>query len=242
MHYTMERWYSASGQRFSMRSYAGAPDAEEMAALEKAADFLSGSTVRIVLCREEKVFKPILFGSGKVKGTDCFAVVVQRGEEMTRCGYIGESFILECTALGLGTCWLGATYKKSAAIRLAELEKNESVACIISVGKPGESYVGRPRKSLCDLTGLSQEALVNLPEWQQHALSCARLAPSAVNGQPWRFIVDGEELGIRRTGVNFGFSKLDQGIAMLHMELGASHASVAGRWRQEGDTAIFSIT
>lgn len=241
MSYTMERWYSATGQRFSMRSYGGAPDAEDMEALEKAAEFLSGDSVRIVLCKNEKIFKPILLGSGRIKGTDCFAVVIQKGEEPARCGYIGESFILECTALGLGTCWLGMTYKKGAALKAAELKEGESAVCVIAFGKPGEAYVGRARRSLTELTGLSQDALMALPEWQQYALSCARLAPSAVNAQPWDFIVRGDELCIRRTGGNFGFGKMDQGIAMLHMELGASHASVAGHWRQEGETAVFTI-
>ena len=31
MSYTMERWYSATGQRFSMRKYAGAPESADSA-------------------------------------------------------------------------------------------------------------------------------------------------------------------------------------------------------------------
>ncbi len=241
MNHTMERWHSATGQRFSMRSYSGAPDEEDIASLEKTAGFLSGDNVRVIICRDEKVFRPIFLGSGKVKGTDCYAAILQKGGDMARCGYIGESFILECTALGLGTCWLGGSYKKPLALKAAGLEKDESIVCIIAIGKPGEAYVGRPRKSLSELTGLTQEQLMELPEWQQYALTCARIAPSAVNAQPWSFIVNGEELAVRRNGINFGFAKLDQGIAMLHIELGASHAGAAGHWRQEGDTAIFSL-
>lgn len=241
MQHTMERWYSASGQRFSMRRYAGAPDAREWEELERMAEFLCGAGVRLVLGRQEGLFRSIFLGSGKVRGTDAFAALIQGGgAELPRCGYVGESFVLECSAMGLGSCWLGGTYKKNLAVQSVALGQDERLVCVIAVGKPGESYVGRPRKSLCELTGLNRTQLMELPEWQQHALSCARLAPSALNAQPWRFLVEGESLAVERKGANFGFGALDQGIAMLHMELGASHAGVAGLWKQEGERAVFA--
>ncbi len=240
MNHMMERWYSATGQRFSMRAYGGAPDEEELCALQKTAEFLSNSAVRIEIKQNENTFKPMLLGSGKIKGTNCYAAIIKKDGDDARCGYIGEGLILESTALGLGTCWLGVSYKKSSVNRTVQLAKGEKLVCIIAIGKPGESYVGRARKSLSELTELSQQQLVDLPEWQQYALSCARLAPSAVNAQPWRFWVEEGQLGIEKVGNNFGFAAIDQGIAMLHMELGASHASVSGQWHFEGEKAIFT--
>lgn len=240
MHFMMERWYSATGQRFSMRSYSGAPEEEDMSSLRETVKLLSDDTVRIVLCQDAKVFTPMFLGRGKVKGTECFAAIIQNGDIPERCGYIGEAFALECTALGLGTCWIGGTYKKNNAAAICGTEKGEKLAAIIAFGKPGETYIGRPRKELAVLTGMTQEQLIELPEWQQYALSCARIAPSAVNAQPWTFKVNGNVLAIKQSGVNFGFAKLDQGIAMLHLELGAAHGSVAGKWKQEADTAIFT--
>lgn len=236
----MERWYSATGQRFSMRNYSGSPNEEDISSLSETVRLLSDDKVRIVLCRDAKVFLPIFLGRGKIKGTDCFAAVLQRGDYPAKCGYIGEGFVLECTALGLGTCWLGATFRKNSAVNISGMEKGEKLAAIIAFGKPGESYIGRPRKELYQLTGMSQEQLIELPEWQQYALSCARIAPSAVNGQPWSFAAEGEKLIIKQNGANFGFGKLDCGIAMLHLELGAAHASKIGKWDQTENEAVFT--
>ena len=240
MSYTMERWYSATGQRFSMRLYDGVPDEEDKDVVAQTAAMLSAGDVRVVLGEDKRVFKPILLGGGKVKGTPCFAAVVYQGDALTRCGYIGESFILECTALGLGTCWLGSSYKKAVAEENVTLKKGERIAAIIAYGKRGEGYIGRPRRTLASLTGLTQEQLIALPEWQQLSLSCARIAPSAVNAQPWEFRVEGDRLRVLRTSANFGFGKLDQGIAMLHMELGAAHGGRAGSWTAEDAAAVFS--
>lgn len=240
MSYTMERWYSATGQRFSMRKFGGAPEEADMRALEETARMLSGDGVRLSLGEDARVFKSIFLGGGKVKGTPCFAALIYKDDAMLRCGYIGESFILECTALGLGSCWLGASYKKSAAAEHIKLAKDERIAAVIAFGKPGEAYVGRPRKTLAALTGLSQAELIELPEWQQLALSCARLAPSAVNGQPWEFRVEDNRISVVRTSGNFGFGKLDQGIAMLHVELGAAHSGMSGSWAITEDAAVFT--
>ena len=154
-------------------------------------------------------------------------------------GYMGEAFILECTALGLGTCWLGVSYNKGALKKLIRLEEGEELVCAASIGIPAESYIGRPRMDLTKLTTLTEEQLQALPAWQQQALACARIAPSAVNAQPWRFLVAGEEITVKRAGSNFGYAALDCGIAMLHIELGASHGGVSGEWKQCEGNATF---
>ena len=235
----MERWHSATGQRFSMRSYQGAPGAEEAELVRMAAEQLTIAGARLAVGYSEKIFKPIFLNYGRVRGTSCFAALIDGGAGDCKAGYLGESFVLECTALGLGTCWLGGSYKKELVREFIPLEEGERIRCVIAVGQPGESYAGRPRKSLSKLTGLSQEQLQALPDWQQSALSCARLAPSAVNGQPWRFGAEGDSLLVERVGTNFGYAELDCGIAMLHLELGAAHADVFGNWEIEGARAWF---
>ena len=155
-------------------------------------------------------------------------------------GYLGEAFILECTALGLGTCWLGASFDEKAAERRIPLYGKEQIVCITPIGVPGESYTMRPRKSLSKLTGLTQKQLMELPEWQQRALECARMAPSAVNGQPWQFMVGSKSITVKNIASNYGYGKLDCGIAMLHVELGAAHAGVTGSWDMHENEMNFS--
>ena len=65
-------------------------------------------------------------------------------------------------------------------------------------------------------------------------LEAARLAPSAVNRQPWRFLVREESITLSTDDLNdsYGISKrLDCGIAMLHIEVACRVHGIAGGWR-----------
>jgi hypothetical protein len=64
-------------------------------------------------------------------------------------------------------------------------------------------------------------------------LEAARLAPSAGNRQPWRFSAGSGFVEIGAAGARDSerYSKrLDCGIAMLHLELGARAAGKTGAW------------
>lgn len=232
MAFQMERWYSAVSGRFAVRKYAGDPTQEELAALDACAAQLSTGGVRIIIAQSDKVFAPILFGMGRVTGTRCFAAFIANEDTPAHMvGYMGEAFILEATALGLGTCWLGMFNRKAAAAAL-ELDEGESIVCITPLGQSAERYTARPRKGLDILTGLQQSELLTLPDWQQRALECARRAPSAVNAQNWRFLPDETGIGIVSAGNAYNYGELNLGIAMLHLELGAAHCGVLGTWEQ----------
>jgi hypothetical protein len=76
--------------------------------------------------------------------------------------------------------------------------------------------------------------IVKWPEWARASLEAARLAPSAVNRQPWGFNVedDGITVFVRTSGPEFNISKrLDCGIAMLHIEVAALSSGVKGNWK-----------
>jgi hypothetical protein len=88
------------------------------------------------------------------------------------------------------------------------------------------------RRTLSDLvTGLEEK---DRPVWMKAALEAARLAPSAMNRQPWRFQVDKESITVSADSVvnpTMVVSKrLDCGIAMLHVEVGALASGVKGSW------------
>ncbi len=239
MAFTMERWYSATKERFAVRSYKGEPSQGELEALEELAKALSGRGVRIALGYDKHAFSPILMGMGRVKGTSVFAAFISRDADMRSLGYLGEAFVLECTALGFGTCWLGI-YNKKRVKNAVSLLDGETLTCITPIGISKESYTPRPRKPLSLLTGLSDDVLRELPEWQKLALNCGRRAPSAVNAQPWKYTVEGERLSVTPTSSNYGYGLVDLGITMLHIELGAAHGGVAGEWSFENDDAVFT--
>ena len=73
-----------------------------------------------------------------------------------------------------------------------------------------------------------------MPEWVRVSLEAARLAPSAINRQPWGFNVedDGITVFVRTSSTEFNVSKrLDCGIAMLHIEVAALSSGVKGNWK-----------
>ena len=87
------------------------------------------------------------------------------------------------------------------------------------------------RKPLSALvTGLNE---AGCSSWILSALNAARLAPSAVNRQPWRFHVDSKSITISVSSLrrDYGVLKrLDCGIAMLHIELAALNSGIDGSW------------
>ena len=71
------------------------------------------------------------------------------------------------------------------------------------------------------------------PQWIEAALTAARIAPSAINRQPWRFYVEPESITVSVDNPRFSFGvskRLDCGIAMLHIEVAALDYGVRGRW------------
>jgi hypothetical protein len=80
------------------------------------------------------------------------------------------------------------------------------------------------------VTGLDISAW---PKWIKTSLEAARLAPSAINRQPWGFEVgkDSITVYIRTVTPDFNVSKrLDCGIAMLHIEVAALNYGIKGSW------------
>jgi nitroreductase len=226
----MERWYAAAGQRFSVRKFSSPPPRDDIASLRESSKMLEVANMRIEIGFGEGIFTPLFMGYGKIKGTDCFAAFIGKDAEPATVGYLGEAFILECTALGLGTCWLGASYSKKNVSADVKMGEGEQIVCITPIGISAEPYAARPRRSLQIMTGLNSRQLTDLPEWQQRALECARSAPSAINAQPYGFIVEDESIIVKKLSSNFGYGDVDCGIAMLHVELGAAHAGVSGKW------------
>ncbi|MGI2336753.1 MAG: nitroreductase family protein [Dehalogenimonas sp.] len=170
-------------------------------------------------------------------------------------GYFGEGIILEATARGLGTCWVGGCFHPEVVISLLDIENNERVYAVSPLGYPVESFTAEEnrmrsfikahkRLPLTELvTGLSPE---QWPEWLEGTLEGARMAPSAHNNQPWEFGVSQDAITIsvnEQRGKLQQFNRLDCGIALLHIQLGAHNAGINGDFRflKDPDVAVFNI-
>ena len=166
-------------------------------------------------------------------------------------GYLGEALVLEATRLGLGTCWVAASFHRKTAARLLDLADDEQVVAVTPLGYPTGS---RPAASACcarwsrPRRALSVEKLApgildgSWPQWAVAAVQATRLAPSGANRQPWRFRLDGDALVLGRAEKLYWTAPIDFGIARLHVELGAQHEGVTGAWTPlpAPDVAVFT--
>ena len=171
-------WYDAMLMRSSVRKYTGAPDKEQLDRLGVLCRKLSWQGVTV------RMFKgPGLKG---IKGTDVYAVIVaKKNAPMEMEGFMGEALVLEATSMGLGTCWLGAMFYPEIINRNVNLQSDEVVHCVIALGKCDMPAFAPKRKDVVKLCGKTEEELASLGVWQKEAVLAARLAPSAVNQQPW---------------------------------------------------------
>jgi hypothetical protein len=126
--------------------------------------------------------------------------------------------------------------------RFAGTSEGERVLAVTPVGHAREEWsleekvmsgFGRNhrRKPLAELVTGSEE--LKWPAWIRRAVEAARLAPSAVNRQPWRFHVEPDQITISVDSLKETFhisKRLDCGIAMLHLETAALNDGVQGLW------------
>ncbi|MCX6561665.1 MAG: nitroreductase family protein [Candidatus Aminicenantes bacterium] len=240
-------WYPAIFQRTSRRSFrSDAPlTADESARLESAAlAFRPFPEARVAFIRKppDAVLRGIIGAYGRISGAPAFAAMIGRGDGpyvAERVGYTGQAFILEATALGLGTCWVSGMFRPGSVGRETLLEAGEKVFAVTPIGRPVERLTAKDRifKALArsaQRKPLSETASGTPPSpWQTQALEAARLAPSAANRQPWRFETGPEAIIVSVAGgIDSGRypKRLDCGIAMLHLELGARAGGAAGAW------------
>ncbi len=245
-----EKWHQAIQVRRSRRRFIPKPVPPET--LKHLADFsvelnnfIKGARAVPATDNPDQVFTGIAGSSGKVKGALAYAAFigdVRDPKVREKVGYLGECFILEATSLGLATCWVGGMFDPAAVGKQIALADYEKVFAVTPVGYAKEEYSlgeklmsglagSRKRKDLAGLcSGLARN---KWPDWARSALAAARLAPSAVNRQPWRFTVAEKAITVSVDNPNdyYQISKrLDCGIAMVHLEVGALVKGVRGQW------------
>ncbi|MFZ7101473.1 MAG: nitroreductase family protein [Peptococcaceae bacterium] len=258
-----ERWYQAIYKRRSRRQFSNKSLSGEH--LDNICDFITENNRRfqdvrtqVVMEEPEQVFKGVIGSYGKIRNAPAYLAFIGQADNpyvQEQIGYMGEAVILEATSLGLATCWVGGFFKPEVAASQIALQEREKVFAVTPLGYAPQDYSLREkvfsglaqsgnRKELLSMTtGLEQE---QWPLWIQTALALARLAPSAVNRQPWTFTVEKDAVKVSVAGSQdtHGISKrLDCGIAMLHLEVGAQYTGVEGAWEHlsSPDVARFKV-
>ncbi|ROR28238.1 putative nitroreductase [Mobilisporobacter senegalensis] len=109
----------------------------------------------------------------------------EKEDHLLNVGYVIEQISLYLTTKGIGSCILGVSKVKRSQI--ADLEY--PVASIMAFGKTKENIYRESRKA----RRISEEHLCSykseIPNSIKSIIKAARLAPSSMNSQPWRFIL-----------------------------------------------------
>ncbi len=231
-----------------MRSFKETPIGQGMMdTIQTICSDFSMDGVRAVVVTEnvKDVFKGVIGPYGKVKGAAFYVAMISDKAQphvQEKTGYAGEGIILEATAIGLGTCWVGGLFDPQVASKNTTLKAGEIIPAVIPIGYQAEKLTfdeklmktmakSHTRKSLSELvTGSAQE---RWPRWVTVALEAARIAPSALNRQPWRFVVEERGIILKTDDEKDSHSiskRLDCGIAMLHLEIGARKEGAEGHW------------
>ncbi len=184
-----------------------------------------------------------------VSGTSLFVgAKVKRVPHMEEAfGYSFETLVLYAQSLGIGTVWIGGTMDRAAFEGAMSLEQDELMPCMSPLGYPApkmslkESVMRKGIKadSRNPFGTMFFNGAFGMPLTTGNAgllampLEMVRLAPSAVNKQPWRVV-------IKENAVHFylkhtqGFvseavgdmQKIDMGIALCHFALAAEEKGI----------------
>lgn len=223
---------------------------EHLLAFAAAAEHLTWPGVRVALvCGREQVAGVLARYAGiygLVQGAPHLLTgLLPEETDLARLdlGYVLEQVVLEATRLGLATCWITGSYHPDQATRVVRMAPGEIVAAVAALGYPRPDRWARLHDRVARrLAGGHRrrplETLVHAGRWGQpwspqqadpamvEILECARLAPSAGNAQPWRFVMRTGELTLALVEP----APIDGGIVMAHVALAAADLGLPGRW------------
>lgn len=235
--------------RYSVRNYSDKLLSEEM--INKINSYIKDLTnpfnkeVRMELIEKDEDNENIKLGTyGVIKGANYFFVSACKNDDVSlmALGYSLEKLILFCTSLGLGTVWLGGTFNKGNFAKAINLQEGEILPIVSPVGYEGgkKSLLGtlfgnhhNKRKSFSELffnrdfnTPLTESDAEEYCE----PLEMLRLAPSAVNKQPWRVVKEDDKIHFYLASTNT-LNRVDIGIALCHFHLTALENKLDGEFK-----------
>lgn len=243
-------------KRKSVRTYEERPleekDKERIHAYMKTLSNPFGKEVRFSFL-ETKDNRKVLGTYGIIKGTVDYIGAAIKNEPLSleALGYELEKLILLYADLGIGTCWLGGTFKREDFRNAMEISPEDLFPAVTPVGYPKEARSmadnlvrfiakGNMRKPFGELfySGDFQHPLLEEEAGvYKRVLEMVRLAPSASNKQPWRIVLENGacHFYLARTprysdAFSYDIQRIDIGIAACHFQLSAEEKGLKGNF------------
>ncbi len=177
-----------------------------------------------------------------LSGEKCYvSAVAVPGEHMDEAyGYSFQKLLMKAHELGLGTVWIGGTMPRDKFEKASGLKDGEVMPCMSPLGVTAKKMSVKEtlmRKGVKADWRMKFEELFcvgdfNTPLDEGYAkshglyddLEAVRLAPSAVNKQPWRVVIDGKKAHFYEkhdkgfVTPSYDLQRIDIGIALYNFE------------------------
>ena len=227
--------------RRSVRTFDGNPlrpeDAEKLLRFAEGIETPYGIPItwKLLSAKADGLSSPVIVG------TDAYIAGKLRRQPHAEeaFGYAFEKLVLYAESLGIGTTWIAGTMDRPAFEKAMELKADEVMPCVSPLGYPGKKMSLREtmmRKgvradSRMEFSELFFDGSFEKPLSEntpyKDALEMVRWAPSAVNKQPWRVVIDGKQAHFYEKkskgyvdGTGWDLQKVDLGIALYHFAYG----------------------
>ncbi|MDE6587985.1 MAG: nitroreductase [Paramuribaculum sp.] len=212
----------AIDSRHSVRAYLDCKPQKEIL------DCLSAEITRIntthdlsfrLVADEPTAFSGFLARYGKFRNVTHYIIVSgPKGDYMSRlCGYEGERLVLAIQALGLNSCWVGMSFRKSTVD--FNVPASHKIRAVIAFGYGESRGVSHKIKTPEQVSNITDGA----PQWFLDGIDAALKAPTAINQQKFHFTLTPSGNVTVRAGFSLvGYTHIDLGIAACHFDLAAA--------------------
>jgi len=232
--------------RKSVRNYdaAGRLTSSQIAAIDcvikdAVKPFGGRVEIRLVSTGDGSAFRPSTYGV--ITGASDYLLMGYADDNCSAlsAGYAMEHVVLHATEMGLGTCWIAATFKGSRFNAVAGMTDSAPLKIVSPIGIPSgksgllntvaRALARSDKRKPMDKLFFYGDPQMPVPSDTHffHPLELMRLAPSSTNSQPWRAIVTAN-------GVDFftvdksPLGYLNLGIGMCHFYYGCREEGMNG--------------
>ncbi len=196
---------------------------------EKTGPF--GNKIKVSLVSSDTDSSEIKLGTyGIIKGAKNYlavSIVPSNGYALVDLGYLFEELVLFATSQGLGTVWMAGTFSKKHFAAALDLKEDEQLPIVSPIGVASDKksfinkYIAKTkthvRKDFKDIFTTIEGRELNFEARNplMQALEMVRLAPSAMNKQPWRVVKEGSDFHFYSENSK-DTTSIDMGIALYH--------------------------
>lgn len=252
----MRNFLDLAKERRSVRSFdANGINAQVLDELKSYAEEITnpyGTKVRFVFldAAANGLSSPVI--TGEKNYVSAVAGKAEHADEAY--GYSFQKLLMKAHELGLGTVWIGGTMPRDKFEKASALKDGEFMPCVSPLGYAAKKMSLKEtlmRKGVKADSRMKFEELFFIGDFsnplderyaKEHGLyddlEAVRLAPSAVNKQPWRIVIDGKKAHFYEKHdkgyltADYDLQKIDLGIALYNFE---------AQLISEGRTPVLSI-